>query len=52
MVFDYKTISKKLKVPTRVLGKFEQEASSEFPGDDMLRELHVLRALKAYARAK
>ena len=52
MVFDYKTMSKKLKIPTRTLSKFEQEAFSEFPSDDMLRELHVLRALKAYALSK
>jgi hypothetical protein len=32
-----------------MLGLFEQEAKDEFPNDVMLRELHIMRALKSYS---
>jgi hypothetical protein len=51
-LFDYKTISKNLEISGEIVGRFEKEALSEFPNDSMLRELHILRALKAYANGK
>jgi hypothetical protein len=48
--FDYETASKELQIPASVMRDFEAQAHREFPGDNMLMELHVLRALKAKAR--
>jgi len=50
LVFDYHSLAKKLVVPPEIMQKFEEEAHNEFPWDAMLMEIHVLRALKAYAR--
>ena len=50
-MFDYRSLGKELNVPVEIIKKFEQEAYNEFPFDDMLKEIHVLRAIKAYAKA-
>ena len=50
-MFDYRAIGEKLTVPTEIIQKFEQEALNEFPSDNMLMEIHILRAVKAYAKA-
>ena len=52
IMFDYRFIGKNLTVPTRIVQKFEKEARKDFPYDDMLMEIHVLRAIKSYAREK
>jgi len=49
-IFDYHTLAKKLLVPSEIIQKFEKEANDEFPLDAMLMEIHVLRAIKSYAR--
>jgi hypothetical protein len=49
-LFDYKTISENLCVSSDVVSRLEAEARNEFPDDTMLRELHILRAVKAFAR--
>jgi hypothetical protein len=38
-----------MSIDSRVLRLFEQEAKNEFPNDLMLRELHIMRALKTYS---
>jgi len=48
-IFDYSTMAKKFKVSEKIVGKIEKEVRKEIPTDSMLMELHVLRALKAYA---
>ncbi|MDR1574254.1 MAG: hypothetical protein LBS24_08085 [Clostridiales Family XIII bacterium] len=49
MIFDYIEASHNLQVPEAVLHEFEEEARLEFPLDAMMMELHVLRAVNAYA---
>ena len=49
-MFDYRTLGNKLAVPSEIIQKFEQEARNEFPFDNMLMEIHILRAVKEYAR--
>jgi hypothetical protein len=49
-MFDYLSFGKKLDVPLNTVKKFEKEAHREFPFDTMLMEIHIIRALKAYAR--
>jgi hypothetical protein len=51
MVFDYINAKKEMNVPEDVLLTLEKEARGEFPNDDMMMELHVLRALHAYANS-
>jgi hypothetical protein len=48
-MFDYISLAKSLSIDSKVLRLFEQEAKDEFPNDMMLRELHIMRALKAYS---
>jgi hypothetical protein len=51
LMFDYRSLGEKLAVPSEVLQQFEQEAHEEFPFDNMLMEIHILRAVKAYVKA-
>jgi hypothetical protein len=51
IVFDYQSLGEDLAVPAEVVRKFEKEAVNEFPSDDMMMEIHILRAVKAYAKA-
>jgi hypothetical protein len=48
-MFDYISFANSLSINSDVVKFFEQEAKDEFPNDIMLRELHVMRALKAYS---
>jgi len=50
VLFDYQTFAKELSVPVEIIQKYEKEAHDEFPYDNMLMEIHVLRALKAYVK--
>ena len=52
MSFDYRTAAKAAKIPSAALRSLESEAFREFPGDPMLMELHVLRAVKAYGERR
>jgi hypothetical protein len=49
MIFDYIGASQSLEIPEAVLRELEEEARREFPLDAMMTELHVLRAVNAYA---
>ncbi|MDR0472132.1 MAG: hypothetical protein LBH43_00420 [Treponema sp.] len=48
LMFDYLSLGEKLAVPPKIVQQLEQEALKEFPFDNMLVEIHVLRAVKAY----
>jgi hypothetical protein len=50
LLFDYRSIGEELSVPSEIIQQFEQEARSEFPFDNMLMEIHILRAVKEYAK--
>jgi hypothetical protein len=50
LIFDYYSLGQKLAVPLEIIQKFEKEAYNEFPMDNMLMEIHILRAVKAYAK--
>jgi hypothetical protein len=49
LMFDYRSLGEELAVPSEIIKQFEQEAHNEFPHDNMLMEIHILRAVKAYA---
>jgi len=48
-MFDYISFANSLSISSEVVKFFEQEAKDEFPNDIMLRELHIMRALKTYS---
>jgi len=50
LIFDYRSLGEELSVPSKIVQQFEQEAHMEFPFDNMLMEIHILRAVKEYAR--
>jgi len=50
-MFDYRSLGEKLAVPSRIVQKIEEEVRNEFPLDNMLMEIHILRAIKTYAKA-
>jgi len=52
LMFDYKSLGEELAVPSEIIQQYEQEAHKEFPLDKMLMEIHILRAVKAYAKTK
>ncbi|MFP4558413.1 MAG: hypothetical protein ACLFO6_02855 [Archaeoglobaceae archaeon] len=49
-MFDVEKRSKGLGVPKDVYNKLEEEVRTEFPDDDMMFELHLLRALETYSK--
>lgn len=51
-IFDVESLANKLKIENKVLDKLIKEAKDEFPDDDMLMELHVVRALKQSCKEK
>jgi len=51
-LFDYESASSSLRIPTDVMRELEGQARMEFPNDAMLMEIHVIRALKAYANER
>ena len=50
-MFDYHSIGENLEIPIEIVQNLEKEAQNEFPFDNMLMEIHALRAIKAYAKA-
>ena len=50
MMFDYHTFGKNLAIPIEIVREYEKEARNEFPFDNMLMEIHILRAIKSYAK--
>jgi hypothetical protein len=52
LMFDYWSRGEELSVPPEIIQRFEQEAHNEFPFDNMLMEIHILRAVKTYAKSE
>lgn len=48
MSFDYRAAARAAKISPAALRTLESEAADEFPGDPMLMELHILRAVRAH----
>lgn len=46
-VFDYEHLAKKYNVKSDILNKLVEEAKKEFPNDQMMIELHIVRAIRA-----
>ena len=50
LMFDYRSLGENLAIPKDIVQKLEEEARNEYPSDNMLMEIHVLRAIKSYAK--
>jgi len=50
VMFDYRSLGEKLAVPSKIVQKIEEDVRNEFPFDNMLMEIHILRAIKTYAK--
>jgi hypothetical protein len=48
LLFDYQSLSKTLNVQPEIVQEIEKQVRTEFPDDEMLMELHVLRTIKSY----
>jgi hypothetical protein len=48
-IFNYQSVADKFAIPAHIVKKIEEEVREEIPNDNMIMELHVLRALKSYA---
>ena len=50
MIFDYETLAAKHNIHTEILEKLVTEAKKEFGNDEMMIELHVVRAIRSLKR--
>jgi hypothetical protein len=48
-IFDYNTAAINANMPQDVLARLIEEARQEFPFDQMMTELHVIRAINVYS---
>lgn len=48
-IFDTKRVAREMGIPEEEYKKLEKEIKEEFPKDEMMFELHFLRALKYLA---
>jgi len=48
IIFDYQETAIRKNVPEDVLSNIVDEAQKEFPLDEMMKELHIIRAINAY----
>jgi hypothetical protein len=51
-IFDYNEAAARENIPADMLEGIIREAQIEFPFDDMMKELHIIRAINAYASKK
>ena len=49
-IFDIENLATEWNVDSRILKKLVKEAREEFPNDEMMVELHVVRALRRNRR--
>jgi len=47
-MFNYQSFADKFGIPDNVVKKIVKEIKEEIPNDNMIMELHILRALKSY----
>jgi len=48
-IFNYQSFADKFEIPDNIVKRIEKEVREEIPNDNMIMELHILRALKSYA---
>jgi len=48
-IFNYQSVADNFKIPDNIVKRIVKEVREEIPNDNMIMELHILRALKSYA---
>ena len=48
-IFNYQSVADKFGISDNIVKKIVEETRKEIPNDNLIMELHVLRALKSYA---
>jgi len=48
-IFNYQSVADRFGIPDNIVQKIVKEVRKEIPNDNMIMELHILRALKSYA---
>jgi hypothetical protein len=48
-IFNYQSVANKFGIPDNIVKEIVKEIRKEIPNDNMIMELHILRALKSYA---
>ena len=51
-IFNYESLAQEYDIDENELIKLIQDAKEEFPNDDMMFELHVIRLIKSLQREK
>lgn len=49
-VFDYQLVADEFGISDNIVKKIVDEIRKEIPNDDMIMELHIIRALKSYVK--
>jgi len=49
VIFNYQSVADKFGISDNIVEETVKEIRKEIPNDNMIMELHVLRALKSYA---
>jgi hypothetical protein len=49
-IFDYQLIADKFDIPDNIVREIVMEIKEEIPNDNMIMELHIIRALKSYVK--
>ena len=49
VVFDYEKLIEKYEISRKEANRIIDEIKNEFPDDEMMMEIHLIRALKSYA---
>ena len=49
IIFNYQSVADTFGIPDNIVQKIVKEVRKEIPNDNMIMELHILRALKSYA---
>ncbi|MCL1809597.1 MAG: hypothetical protein FWG42_07540 [Clostridiales bacterium] len=48
-MFDYEKLIEKYEISRKEANRIIDEIKNEFPDDEMMMEIHLIRALKSYA---
>ena len=48
-IFDYQSVADNFGISNNIVMEIVEEIRKEIPNDNMIMELHILRALKSYA---
>jgi len=51
-IFNYQSVAEKYGIPNSIVKEIVRETRKEIPNDNLIMELHIMRALKSYANKR